>query len=48
MAQVPDSTTITDVTVGSKAVQSLTETQYNTVKTPLHAAEVLEDEAQRN
>ena len=48
LARVPDTTTITDVTVGSKkAVQSLTETQYNTVKTPLHAAEVLEDEAQQ-
>ena len=46
MAQVPDSTTVTDVTVGSKkAVQSLTETQYNTVKTPLDASAVLESEA---
>jgi len=46
MAQVPDSTTITDVTVGSKkAIQSLTETQYNTVKTPLDASSVLENEA---
>ena len=48
MAQVPDSTPIVEVTVGSKkAIQELTETQYNTVKTPLHAAEVLEDEAQQ-
>ena len=48
LARVPDSTTITEVTVGSKkAIQELTETQYNTVKTPLHAAEVLEDEAQQ-
>ena len=46
MAQVPDSTTITDITVGSKkAIQSLTETQYNTVKTPLDASAVLEGEA---
>ena len=48
MAQVPDSTTVTDVTVGSKkAVQSLTETQYNTVKTPLDASSVLNEEAQQ-
>ena len=46
MSQVPDSTTVTDVTVGSKkAVQSLTETQYNTVKTPLDASAVLQNEA---
>ena len=46
MAQVPDSTTVTDVTVGSKkAIQSLTETQYNTVKTPLDASGVLNEEA---
>tara|TARA_B100001093_G_scaffold108290_1_gene100530 strand:+ start:49 stop:438 length:390 start_codon:yes stop_codon:yes gene_type:complete len=46
MAQVPDSTTVTDVTIGSKkAIQSLTETQYNTVKTPLDASSVLEGEA---
>ena len=46
MAQVPDSTTITEVTVGSKkAIQELTETQYNTVKTPLDAAITLEQEA---
>ena len=46
MSQVPDSTTVTDVTVGSKkAVQSLTETQYNTVKTPLDASNVLNAEA---
>ena len=46
MAQVPDSTTVTDVTVGSKkAIQSLTETQYNTVKTPLDASGVLNQEA---
>ena len=46
MARVPDSTTVADVTVGSKkAVQSLTETQYNSVKTPLDASNVLESEA---
>ena len=48
MSQVPDSTTVTDVTVGSKkAIQSLTETQYNTVKTPLDASSVLNEEAQQ-
>ena len=46
MAQVPDSTTITEVTVGSKkAIQSLTETQYNSVKTPLDASGTLSAEA---
>ena len=46
MAQVPDSTTVTDVTIGSKkAIQELTETQYNSVKTPLDASAVLESEA---
>ena len=46
MARVPDSTTIVDVTIGSKkAIQELTETQYNTVKTPLDASAVLEGEA---
>ena len=46
LARVPDSTTITEVTIGSKkAIQELTETQYNTVKTPLDAAEALEKEA---
>ena len=46
LARVPDSTTITDVTIGSKkAIQELTETQYNTVKTPLDASSVLEQEA---
>ena len=46
MARVPDSTTITEVTVGSKkAIQELTETQYNTVKTPLDASGVLSQEA---
>ena len=46
MAQVPDSTPIVDVTIGSKkAIQELTETQYNTVKTPLDAGSVLGQEA---
>ena len=47
LARVPDSTTITDITIGSKkAIQELTETQFNTVKTPLDASYVLSDEAQ--
>lgn len=46
MARVPDSTTITEITVGSKkAIQELTETQYNTVKTPLDASSTLDQEA---
>jgi len=46
MARVPDDTPITEVTVGSKkAIQELTETQYNTVKTPLDAGNVLGQEA---
>ena len=46
MAQVPDSTPIVEVTIGSKkAIQELTETQYNSVKTPLDAAQVLAAEA---
>ena len=46
MARVPDSTTIVDVTIGSKkAIQELTETQYNTVKTPLDASYALNEEA---
>ena len=46
LARVPDSTTITEVVVGSKkAIQELTETQYNSVKTPLDAAAVLNEEA---
>ncbi len=47
IAQVPDGVTITEVTVGSKkAIQELTETQYNSVKTPLDASSVLSQEAQ--
>ena len=46
MARVPDDTPIVDVTIGSKkAIQSLTETQYNSVKTPLDASGVLNEEA---
>ena len=46
LARVPDSTTITEVTVGSKkAIQELTETQYNSVKTPLDASSTLDQEA---
>ena len=46
MARVPDGVTITEVTIGSKkAIQELTETQYNTVKTPLDASYVLNEEA---
>ena len=46
LSQVPYGVTITDVTIGSKkAIQELTETQYNSVKTPLDASAVLESEA---
>ena len=46
LSQVPAGVTITDVTIGSKkAIQELTETQYNSVKTPLDASAVLESEA---
>ena len=48
LSQVPDGVTITDVTIGSKkAIQELTETQYNSVKTPLDASSVLNEEAQQ-
>ena len=47
LAELPDSTTVADVTVGSKkAVQTLTETEYNTVWTPYSAAATLYAEAQ--
>ena len=46
LAELPDSTTVADVTVGSKkAVQTLTETEYNTVLTPYSAAATLYAEA---
>ena len=47
LAELPDSTTVADVTVGSKkGVQVLTEDQYNTVWTPYSAAATLYGEAQ--
>tara|TARA_R100000742_G_C4231812_1_gene53204 strand:+ start:140 stop:577 length:438 start_codon:yes stop_codon:yes gene_type:complete len=46
LSELPDSVTISEVVVGSKkAVIELTETQYNTVKTPYDAAGVLSIEA---
>jgi len=46
LSKVPDSTGISTITVGSKnAVIELTETQYNSVKTPLDEAAVLREEA---
>ena len=46
LSEVPDATGISTVTVGSKnAVIELTETQFNSVKTPLDEAAVLESEA---
>ena len=46
LSEVPDTTGITTITVGSKnAVIELTETQYNSVKTPLDAAATLREEA---
>ena len=46
LSEVPDTTTIQTITVGSKtAVVELTETQYNSVKTPLDEANTLEEEA---
>ena len=46
LSELPDSVTITEVAVGTKkAVIELTETQYNTVKTPYDASSVLRKEA---
>ena len=46
LSEVPDSTGISTITVGSKkAVMELTETQFNSVKTPLDEAAVLRQEA---
>lgn len=46
LSEVPDTTGISTITVGSKnAVIELTETQYNSVKTPLDAAATLREEA---
>ena len=46
LSEVPDTTGITTITVGSKnAVIELTETQFNSVKTPLDEAATLRQEA---
>ena len=46
LSKVPDSTVISTITVESKtAVIELTETQFNSVKTPLDEAAVLRQEA---
>ena len=46
LSEVPDTTGITTITVGSKnAVIELTETQFNSVKTPLDEEAVLREEA---
>ena len=46
LSELPDSVTIEEVGVGSKkAVIELTETQFNSVKTPYDAAGVLNSEA---
>jgi len=46
LSEVPDSTSISTITVGSKkAVMELTETQLNSVKTPLDEAATLREEA---
>ena len=46
LSEVPDSVTITEVAVGTKkALVELTETQFNSVKTPYDAAAVLRSEA---
>ena len=47
LSEVPDSTAISTIAVGSKnAVIELTETQFNSVKTPLDEAATLRQEAQ--
>ena len=46
LSEVPDTTGITTITVGPKnAVIELTETQYNSVKTPLDESMTLRQEA---
>ena len=46
LSELPDSVTITEVAIGSKkALVELTETQFNSVKTPYDAAGVLRVEA---
>lgn len=48
LSEVPDTTGISTITVGSKnAVMELTETQFNSVKTPLDMAGTLRFEAQQ-
>ena len=48
LSEVPDTTGISTITVGSKnAVMELTETQYNSVKTPLDMAGTLRFESQQ-
>ena len=49
LSEVPDSTEISTITVGSKnAVIEITETQFNSVKTPLDEAGVLRHEADKS
>ena len=46
LSEVPDSVTITEVAIGTKkALVELTETQFNSVKTPYDAALALRSEA---
>ena len=46
LSEVPDTTGISTITIGSKnAVMELTETQFNSVKTPLDEAATLREEA---
>ena len=46
LSEVPDTTGISTITVGSKtAVMELTETQFNSIKTPIDEANTLEEEA---
>ena len=46
LSEVPDTTGISTITVGSKnAVMELTETQFNSIKTPLDEAATLREEA---
>ena len=43
LSEVPDTTGISTITVGSKtAVMELTETQFNSIKTPIDEANTLE------
>lgn len=47
LARVPDTTAISTIAVGSKnAVQELTETEFNSVWTPLQASSTARQEAQ--